>query len=169
MLDSTFATGNAGIDAQHSKLFRTCDKLKELVFRGEATGTLSGVHRAIDGWGADDVQVSVETKTVAAQLLQYAVEHFAYEDVIMENARPAILAAYTSDYASHVRHHRAEHHSFMKTAIIYSGMHETHQVSALALYVFVRHWLVAHINKTDKELVRWLGGAAGLSGATDPT
>lgn len=141
-----------------------------LVF-GEADepGTLSGVQRAIMSGVVTEPKVSDETKVVAAQLIQYAVEHFAYEDGLMESVRPKIMAAYAKAYAEHARLHRVEHNSFLKTAIVYSGLHETHPVSALSLYVFVRHWLVAHICKTDKDLVSWVQGADGLSGTTPAT
>jgi hemerythrin-like metal-binding protein len=164
MPDPSFITGHEGIDAQHQRLFDACDRLKRLVFPGgDEPGTMSGVHRAIESGALTEPHVDTETKAVAAQLIQYAVEHFAYEDGLMEDARPKILAAYAAEYAKHVRLHHAEHNSFLKTSIVYSGMHETHPVSALSLYVFVRHWLVAHICRTDKDLVYWLGVVGGLS------
>lgn len=157
-----------GIDEQHERLFDVCDRLKKLTvdrIGGDEIGTLSGVQRAIKAGAVADSRVDAETMRACADLVCYAMEHFQWEfellakvDVLLERKHPDLYF----QFAGHYRRHLSEHSSLHQHALIYRSQFEEHLISALSLYVFVRHWLISHISKTDRELSYWCKVADGL-------
>jgi len=163
-----------GIDEQHEKLFEICERLKRLtvdrIGNAGEIGTLSGVQRAVRAGLVSETKVDTETLRACADLVCYAMEHFQWEqemlakvDVLIERKHPDLYF----QFAGHYRRHISEHASLHQHALIYRSQFEEHLVSALSLYVFVRHWLISHISKTDRELSYWCKVADGLP-ATPP-
>jgi len=164
-----------GIDEQHAKLFEICEVLKRLTvdrinLSTADIGTLSGVQRAVRAGAVVDSKVDTETMRACSDLVCYSMEHFQWElellakiDVLIERKNPDLYF----QFAAHYRRHLSEHTSLHQHALIYRSQFEEHLVSALSLYVFVRHWLISHISLTDKELSYWCKVADGLP-ATPP-
>jgi hemerythrin len=167
-----------GVDEQHAKLFEICDRLRQLTLSrmgdsqpSEELDTLSGIHRAIKAGKVPSHSVDAETMAACSDVVRYTMEHFEWEQEILAAADFAIVKSNPQLYdafSAHYRKHLSEHASLHQHAMIYRSQFEEHLVSALSLYVFVRHWLVSHISKTDREFAYWCRIADGLPG-TPPT
>lgn len=172
--DELSLTHPVGIDEQHAKLFAICAELKALTVdrlepaAGAELGTMSGVHRAIVNNRLPPTRVDINTSAVCSDLVRYTMEHFQWEQEMLAAADVAILRGHPEvydDFSKHYRRHLSEHASLHQHALIYRAQFEDHMVSALSLYVFVRHWLISHINRTDREFSEWCRFADGLPGA----
>jgi hemerythrin len=101
-------------------------------------------------------------------VVRYSLEHFQWEEEVMARIDDVIEERRPDQYAEfslHYRAHLSEHLALTQSTMIYKGQFEEHTVSALSLYVFVRHWLISHVNKMDRELSRWCRIADGLPDA----
>lgn len=159
------------LDRQHAVLFDLCDRLRNLVSAEDPSvtpeldrGTTSALHRAVTRYAPK--RVTDDVKVAAADLLKYAVEHFSYEEQLMRTVRTNLVNTGKRDllinYEAFVAAHNAEHQAFIAMQIVTGQQHDEHRVSALALYVFVRHWLISHIGKVDRQLADWARLADGV-------
>lgn len=159
-----------GIDEQHDRLFAICARLRELTVdrlnpgRVGDIGTASGIQRAIRD---NLVPPAIDANTLAAcaDVVRYSLEHFQWEEAVLSRVDDVIETSYPDRYeafSAHYRAHLSEHLSLTQSTMIYKGQFEEHTVSALSLYVFVRHWLIGHVNKLDREFAGWCRVADGL-------
>jgi len=121
--------GHADIDSQHQQLF---DLLR--VLRQESGGAreISAVRAGLDG------------------LKQYALNHFVYEDGIMDGF----------DYDERIVH-RAAHSAFMKNITAFEQSLERKKSAAESygkVVDFIYDWLISHINNIDRTMVAKLNG-----------
>ncbi|MBN8524560.1 MAG: bacteriohemerythrin [Planctomycetes bacterium] len=109
-------TGHAEIDRQHRVLFAM---IEDLLRPGE--------------WERRNAAV--------LELVSYVVQHFAYEESLMQ-AHPVADAA----------EHRREHASLTTTATALRDAHACGDVDEALLQRFLREWLRHHIDARDRTL-----------------
>ncbi|EHJ47039.1 methyl-accepting chemotaxis sensory transducer [Solidesulfovibrio carbinoliphilus subsp. oakridgensis] len=118
--DQSLAVGIGEIDGQHQKL----------------VGMICDLHEAMrSGKGKDQVEA------ILRELENYAVEHFGYEEKLMEQYK---YPAY--------RNHRKEHEAFVDKVIAFGNDFRSNR-AALTTEVmnFLKNWLVGHIKGTDQK------------------
>uniref|UniRef100_I2Q086 Hemerythrin-like metal-binding domain-containing protein n=1 Tax=Desulfovibrio sp. U5L TaxID=596152 RepID=I2Q086_9BACT len=118
--DQSLAVGIGEIDGQHQKL----------------VGMICDLHEAMrSGKGKDQVEA------ILRELENYAVEHFGYEEKLMEQYK---YPAY--------RNHRKEHEAFVDKVIAFGNDFRNNR-AALTTEVmnFLKNWLVGHIKGTDQK------------------
>lgn len=131
--NSRMSVGIATIDAQHQRLVGMLNDLSDSM-RSEATDDVLG--------------------DVLHRLTDYTVEHFAYEESLMERFK----------YPKHAAHHRLhEELTAQLTSILtryQAGDRETLDFEVLN---FLKRWLTTHIQGDDRYFGRFL-----LSSGADP-
>lgn len=103
--------------------------------------TLNELHAAM---------MSGQTKAVAGDLLKtlvkYTRDHFSAEEALMRRAGYPQLGA-----------HCAQHKNLTGQVETFAGRYERGEVALnVDLLMFLRDWLVTHIQKTDREYGPWL-------------
>jgi hemerythrin-like metal-binding protein len=118
--DQSLAVGIGEIDEQHRKLVAMICDLHEAMRSGK---------------GKDQVEA------ILRELENYAVEHFGYEEKLMEQYK---YPAY--------RNHRKEHEAFVDKVIAFGNDFRSNR-AALTTEVmnFLKNWLVGHIKGTDQK------------------
>ncbi len=115
------STGIAEQDAQHKKLVELINQLNEAQYTGQDKDIQGGA---------------------LAQLIDYTVYHFGYEEALMNQYDDEDTAR-----------HRAEHSKFVQ---VVEGFQQQFEVGAALvtadLMHFLRDWLTGHIMKTDKKM-----------------
>ncbi len=115
------STGIAEQDAQHRKLVELINQLDEALYTGQDK-EMQGV--------------------VLAQLIDYTVYHFGYEESLMNQYDDEDTARHT-----------AEHSKFVQVVDDFQRQFETGAVLiSTDLMHFLRDWLTGHIMKTDKKM-----------------
>ncbi|WP_428559857.1 MAG: bacteriohemerythrin [Solidesulfovibrio sp. DCME] len=118
--DDSLAVGLREIDSQHQKLVQMICDLHEAMRSGK------GKH---------------QVEAILRELEEYAVEHFGYEEKLMEQYKyPGYL------------NHRKEHDKFVDQVIAFGNDFRANK-AALTTEVmnFLKNWLVGHIKGTDKK------------------
>jgi hemerythrin len=126
-LDPLLLTGVDEIDAAHTEIFA---RVRALIEASRTRRSREEVIRLLEFLG------------------RYALEHFAYEERLMEQGGYERLEA-----------HRSEHHRFVKELEILR--HELKSEGPTSLFVIrvgnrVTEWLREHIYRTDRLLAEWL-------------
>ena len=118
--DQSLAVGVHEIDGQHQKLVQMICDLHEAMRTGKGKG---------------------QVEQILTELENYSVEHFGYEEKLMEQHKyPGYL------------NHRKEHEAFVDKVIAFGNDFRANR-AALTTEVmnFLKNWLVGHIKGTDKK------------------
>ncbi len=118
--DDSLAVGLREIDSQHRKLVQMICDLHEAMRSGKGKSQVEAILRELE---------------------EYAVEHFGYEEKLMEQYKyPGYL------------NHRKEHDKFVDQVIAFGNDFRANK-AALTTEVmnFLKNWLVGHIKGTDKK------------------
>ncbi|WP_136524377.1 bacteriohemerythrin [Geomonas ferrireducens] len=93
-----------------------------------------------------------ELHDIVVELLDYTQYHFGTEEALMRAARyPAAKA------------HTAAHRTFIKSIHNFRDRFEAGEsFVAIDVLVFLKDWLVAHIQNTDRSLAQYVTEVAGL-------
>jgi len=125
---SMFSVGVGEIDNQHKKLIDLINQLNDAMQAGKSTDVLG---------------------KVLAELVNYTVYHFGYEESLMGQHK------YEDSPA-----HKDEHKKFVATAGDFKKKFDSGSaVISVEIMNFLRDWLTNHIMKTDKKLGQALGKA----------
>ncbi|MGE4536673.1 MAG: bacteriohemerythrin [Desulfovibrio sp.] len=118
--DQSLAVGIQEIDSQHQKLVRMICDLHEAMRSGK---------------GKDQVE------TILHELEEYAVEHFGFEEKLMEQYKyPGYL------------NHRKEHEKFVDKVLAFGNDFRANKVALTnEVMNFLKNWLVGHIKGTDQK------------------
>jgi len=118
--DQSLAVGIQEIDRQHQKLVQMICDLHEAMRTGK---------------GKDQVEM------ILGELENYAVEHFGYEEKLMEQHK----------YPGYLNHHK-EHVAFVDKVVAFGNDFRANR-AALTTEVmnFLKNWLVGHIKGTDQK------------------
>ncbi len=118
--DKSLAVGIKEIDSQHQKLVRMICDLHEAMLSGR---------------GKPQVEI------ILKELEDYAVEHFGYEEQLMEKFKyPGYL------------NHRKEHNAFVDKVIAFGNdFRENRAALTTEVMDFLKNWLVGHIKGTDRK------------------
>lgn len=118
--NESYSVNVPSIDEQHKKLFVILNKTQEMIQSGKS---------------------NVELKEIFSDTLNYAAEHFAYEEQLM-----------SENGFENLESHKLEHEKFAETVASYLIRYESsdsiHPVEVLG---FLIDWLQKHILKKDKE------------------
>lgn len=118
------------IDLQHQELI---DIINELDAASE------------EGHAADEINQGI------ARLFAYVFFHFETEESIIRSQSVGSL---------HADRHVEEHHQFVSHLEAFKQLSPERQHQALPpLIDYLKHWLLAHVMGTDKELARSIGSA----------
>ncbi|WP_029458631.1 bacteriohemerythrin [Solidesulfovibrio alcoholivorans] len=118
--DQSLAVNIGDIDEQHQKLVQMICDLHEAMRTGKGKGQVESILRELE---------------------EYAVEHFGFEEKLMEKHKyPGYL------------NHRKEHEKFVDQVIAFGNDFRANR-AALTTEVmnFLKNWLVGHIKGTDKK------------------
>ena len=118
--DQSLAVNIGDIDEQHKKLVQMICDLHEAMRTGKGKGQVEAILRELE---------------------EYAVEHFGFEEKLMEKHKyPGYL------------NHRKEHEKFVDQVIAFGNDFRANR-AALTTEVmnFLKNWLVGHIKGTDKK------------------
>ncbi len=118
--DQSLAVNIGDIDEQHQKLVQMICDLHEAMRTGKGKGQVESILRELE---------------------EYAVEHFGFEEKLMEKYKyPGYL------------NHRKEHEKFVDQVIAFGNDFRANR-AALTTEVmnFLKNWLVGHIKGTDKK------------------
>nr|HML61896.1 bacteriohemerythrin [Solidesulfovibrio sp.] len=118
--DQSLAVNIGDIDEQHQKLVQMICDLHEAMRTGKGKG---------------------QVESILCELEEYAVEHFGFEEKLMEKYKyPGYL------------NHRKEHEKFVDQVIAFGNDFRANR-AALTTEVmnFLKNWLVGHIKGTDKK------------------
>jgi len=127
-------TGHNNVDEQHVKLFTFLKELKE------ASGKFNN---------------NLIVNHIIGQLKQYALEHFAYEEELME----------TFEY-DEINRHKLIHKEFVKKVCkIEEDVQFTNQYENLVDFIY--DWLISHINSIDKIMIAKMNGTYETIYASD--
>ena len=125
---SVLSTGIAEQDTQHKKLIDLINQLNDAMQAGKGTDVMG---------------------KVLAELVNYTVYHFGYEEKLMAQHKYEDTPA-----------HKAEHAKFVQTAGDFKKKFDAGSaVVSVEIMNFLRDWLTNHIMKTDKKLAQELGKA----------
>jgi hemerythrin len=125
--DSSLATGDAMIDAQHQELFRIVNELQAACDEGLGEERVDQVL----GW-----------------LLSYTIEHFAAEEDLMVRSEYPALA-----FRAHISQHDELKHRVDELLKRCKGGELT---TAMPVVDLVGEWLGDHIDRTDRQLVEYV-------------
>ncbi len=118
---SMLSTGVSEQDTQHKKLVDLINQLNEAMYTGQ--------DKEIQG-------------AVLAQLIDYTVVHFGYEE--------ALMSRYDDEDTAR---HKAEHSKFVQVVDDFQKQFDAGTVVVTSeLMHFLRDWLTGHIMKTDKKM-----------------
>lgn len=123
--NDSYSVGVKTIDQQHAGLFAIVNELH--------TAMLNGNAKSVAGPLLD-------------KLLKYTVEHFAYEERMMEAARYPSLAAHRTHHAGLTR----------KVGDFMTRYKRGDGTLNIELLRFLSDWLTQHIQREDKEYRPWL-------------
>ena len=125
--DSSLATGDAMIDAQHQELYRIVNELHEACAEGVAQDRVD---------------------QVLGRLLFYTIEHFSAEENLM------LRASYP---AGDIRAHVAQHTELKRRVGELVAEREAGRLkTAMPVVELVHEWLGTHINHVDRRLVNYV-------------
>jgi hemerythrin-like metal-binding protein len=128
--NDSFSVGVKTIDQQHSGLFAIVNELHAAMMTGKAKNVLGAL---LD------------------KLVKYTVEHFAYEERMMEAAKYPNLVT-----------HRAHHTDLTKQVGDFMARYKRGDGALnIELLRFLSDWLTKHIQHEDKEYVPWLNRNSG--------
>ena len=127
---SALAVGHTEIDRQHQVLIGIANRLNQAM--------ASGAGRSACG-------------SILDELVAYTVNHFSFEEKLMEKHRYADREA-----------HRAKHRQLIEDISKFKRQYDSGGTVAIELMGFIRDWLVNHFLKVDRALARDLAGR-GLS------
>jgi hemerythrin-like metal-binding protein len=128
--NDSFSVGVKTIDQQHSGLFAIVNELHTAMMTGKAKNVLGAL---LD------------------KLVKYTVEHFAYEERMMEAAKYPNLVT-----------HRAHHTDLTKQVGDFMARYKRGDGALnIELLRFLSDWLTKHIQHEDKEYVPWLNRNSG--------
>ena len=128
--NDSFSVGVKTIDQQHSGLFAIVNELHAAMMTGKAKNVLGAL---LD------------------KLVKYTVEHFAYEERMMEAAKYPTLVT-----------HRAHHTDLTKQVGDFMARYKRGDGALnIELLRFLSDWLTKHIQHEDKEYVPWLNRNSG--------
>jgi hemerythrin-like metal-binding protein len=118
--DHSLAVGIGAIDDQHKKLVRMICDLHEAMRTGKGKNVV---------------------EPILHELEEYAVEHFGYEEKLMEQYKyPGYL------------NHRKEHEKFVDKVIAFGNEFRANKVALTnEVMNFLKNWLVGHIKGTDQK------------------
>ncbi len=118
--DESLRVGVQEIDGQHQKLVQMICDLHEAMRSGQ---------------GKDQIE------PILRELEDYTVEHFGYEEKLMERHKyPGYL------------NHRKEHQAFVDKVIAFGNeFHENRTALTMEIMNFLKNWLVGHIKGTDRK------------------
>ncbi|EFL51912.1 methyl-accepting chemotaxis sensory transducer [Solidesulfovibrio fructosivorans JJ]] len=118
--DQSLAVGIQEIDSQHQKLVRMICDLHEAMRAGKGKGQVESILRELE---------------------EYAVEHFGFEEKLMEQYKyPGYL------------NHRKEHEKFVDKVIAFGNDFRANKVALTnEVMDFLKNWLVGHIKGTDQK------------------
>ena len=123
---SALSTGISEQDTQHKKLIDLINQLNDAMQAGKGTDVMG---------------------KVLAELVNYTVYHFGYEEKLMAQHKYEETPA-----------HKAEHAKFVQTAGDFKRKFDAGgAVVSVEIMNFLRDWLTSHIMKTDKKLGQALG------------
>jgi hemerythrin len=118
--EETFSTGDDAIDLQHKTVFELSNAF-------------------LQANGKDQLAMAL------ANLLDYVVSHFAYEEALMEQM-------YMADHQEHILSHRLLTER-LKTL---QGRLSNDSLDRMELSLFLNHWTSTHIPRLDTNLVECL-------------
>ncbi len=128
--NKTYETGIEEIDEQHHILVNTLKSANELLTQEYSLENLQNITK---------------------DLLSYALYHFESEEELMQ--RYSYEEAYPKEYQNHMRQHR----DFSgKVVEIRNALKAGNLIEKDELIEFLIHWLINHINHTDKKLGSFL-------------
>ena len=128
--NDSFSVGVKTIDQQHSGLFAIVNELHTAMMTGKAKIVLGAL---LD------------------KLVKYTVEHFAYEERMMEAAKYPNLVT-----------HRAHHTDLTKQVGDFMARYKRGDGALnIELLRFLSDWLTKHIQHEDKEYGPWLNRNSG--------
>jgi hemerythrin-like metal-binding protein len=128
--NDSFSVGVKTIDQQHSGLFAIVNELHTAMMTGKAKNVLGAL---LD------------------KLVKYTVEHFAYEERMMEAAKYPNLVT-----------HRAHHTDLTKQVGDFMARYKRGDGALnIELLRFLSDWLTKHIQHEDKEYGPWLNRNSG--------
>lgn len=126
VLADNLLTGVGAIDDQHRNLANTLNQARQKL-------------RNEPGWKLAD--------QITYDLLAYALYHFETEESLM------LQYGYDRECPTQYQAHLREHRRFADQAADYrSGLQRGQPVSIEQLLQFIQHWLLSHIQNTDKHL-----------------
>lgn len=109
--------------------------------------TLNGLHAAMLAG-----QAKVVTGELLGRLVKYTAEHFAAEEAMMKR----------TGYPKFEQHH-AKHVDLTTQVKTFADRYQRGEISLnVDLLMFLREWLVNHIQKTDRDYGPWMN-ARGVS------
>jgi hemerythrin-like metal-binding protein len=126
--NETFSVGVESIDAQHRRLFEIAARLDEALARHRSQRVM---------------------KPIMAELIAYVGEHFAFEEMMMEQAGYPDLDR-----------HRAQHRRLLRKVEHFRNelCREHHRVGP-DVSRFLQSWLVHHVIEDDKAYVPAMSGS----------
>ena len=118
--DDSLATGLSEVDRQHKVLVEMICNLHEAMRSGKGKAQL---------------------EAIISELSNYAVDHFGYEEKLMEQYKyPGYL------------NHRKEHIAFVDKVIAFGNdFRENRAALTTEVMNFLKNWLVGHIKGTDQK------------------
>jgi hemerythrin len=122
---NTFEIGHAEIDEQHKRLLLLCTAVMEPLIN------------------------SAELKPGGVQLqalIDFAQEHFAFEEGLMRSAG-------YPEAARHAEHHASLLEEFRRYCY---NMQRSQNANPISLMSFLWSWINVHVDSEDRELVVWL-------------
>lgn len=118
--NDTYSVGVTTIDQQHSGLFAIVNELHTAMMKGQAQSVLG---------------------SLLDKLIKYTVQHFAYEERMMEAAKYPNLAA-----------HRTRHADLTRQVREFSARYKKGDANLnIELLRFLSDWLTKHILHEDKQ------------------
>jgi len=127
--NDSFSVGVKTIDQQHSGLFDIVNELHSAMMKGQTKNVLGHL---------------------LEKLVKYTVEHFTYEERMMEGANfPGLVA------------HRAQHIDLTRQVGEFMARYKRGDSTLnIELLRFLSDWLTKHIQHEDKQLGAWLNRRA---------
>lgn len=123
-----FSVGVASVDVQHKKLVELINRLYDAMRAGQGSAVVSGIVK---------------------ELSDYTVEHFTYEEGLMQKAGYPGLAA-----------HKVEHKNFVdKVGDFEKGLSNGKIFVTIEVMTFLGDWLRNHIMGIDKQYSAFLNDA----------
>jgi hemerythrin-like metal-binding protein len=92
-----------------------------------------------------------EAREVIEEMIEYAEQHFAREEVLMQASR----------YPGYAEH-RTIHERLMNEIRLIKSQFIAGNLNSSLVAAFLREWMVDHIKKTDKDYSAFVGSLAAL-------